>query len=127
MKFTFKNVATINALLLFSLAVIWMFAPNIFLSMWGIDYTYDLGLLSRRGAAAYAGVSAMLFFARSAQPSPIRSALVTGFIVTCFILSILGIIEFATGHARAEILISVFIEIAIGMSLWFANKHKTAG
>ena len=125
MKFTFQNVATINALLLFSLALIWMFAPDIFLSMWGIEYSYDLGMLSRRGAAAYAGVSAMLFYTRSAQPSSIRSALVTGFVVTCFILSVLGVIEFATDHARIEILISVLIEIAIGMSLWFANKTKT--
>lgn len=124
MKFNFRNIATINALILFSLALIWMFAPNIFLSMWGVDYTYAVGMLSRRGAATYAGVSVMLFWARNAPPSHIRSALVAGFGVACFILATLGVIEFVTGHARIEILIAVFIEASIAMSLWYANKAK---
>ena len=124
MKLNFRNVAIINALILFALALIWMFAPNIFLSMWGIEYSYEVGMLSRRGAATYAGVSVMLFYARNAQPSPVRSALVAGFGVACLTLAVLGVMEFVTGHARIEILTAVFIEIAIAMSLWYANKEK---
>lgn len=124
MKLNFQTIAIINALILFSLALIWMFAPNIFLSMWGVEYSYEVVMLSQRGAATYAGVSVMLFYARNAQPSLIRSALVAGFVVACFILATLGVMEFATGHARIEILIAVFIEIAIAVSLWYANKEK---
>ena len=100
MKFTFRNIAIINALVLFVVAILWMFAPNIFLSLWGVEYSYDLGMLSRRGAAAYAGVSVMLFYAKNAEPSPVRSALVAGFVVACFILAALGVMEFVTGPAR---------------------------
>lgn len=124
MKFTFRNIAIINALVLFVVAIIWMFASNIFLSLWGVEYSYDLGMLSRRGAAAYAGVSVMLFYARNAQPSQIRSALVTGVILACTILAALGVMEFVTGHARIGILTSALIEIAIATSLWYANKVK---
>ncbi len=126
MKINFRNVAIINALMLFSLALIWMFAPNLFLSSWGVEYSYAVGMLSRRGAATYAGVSVMLFYARNAQPSHISSALVTGFVVACLILATLGVMEFLTGHAGIEILIAVFIEIAIATSLWYANKVKAA-
>ena len=56
MKLNFRKVAIINALILFSLALIWMFAPNILLSSWGVEYSYAVGMLSRRGAATYAGL-----------------------------------------------------------------------
>ena len=126
MKLNFRIVAMTNALILFSLALIWMFAPNILLSSWGVEYSYAVGMLSRRGAATYAGVSVMLFYARNAPPSQIRSALVAGFGVACLTLAALGVMEFVTGHARIEILTAVFIEIAIAMTLWYANKEKAA-
>ena len=102
-----------------------MFAPNIFLSLWGVKYSYDLSMLSRRGAAAYAGVSVMLFYARNAEPSHIRSSLVAaGVIVACTILAALGVMELVTGHARIGILISALIEIAIATSLWWSSITK---
>ncbi len=90
----------------------------------GVEYSYPVGMLSRCGAATYARVSVMLFYTRNAQPSHVRSALVAGFGVACLTLAALGVIEFVTGHARIDILTAVFIEIAIAMTLWYANKEK---
>ena len=66
----------------------------------------------------------MLFYARNAPPSQVRSSLVADFVVACLTLAALGVMEFVTGHARIEILTAVFIEIAIAMTLWYANKEK---
>jgi hypothetical protein len=122
LKLTYRKVATINALIFFVLALIWMFTPNVILSSWGIEYSYALGMLSRRSAAVYAGLSFMLFFTRNEEASRVRSAFVVGFAVACLTLAVLGVIEFVTGHARIEILVAVLIEMAMAISIWYANK-----
>jgi hypothetical protein len=63
MKLTFRSLAILSALVFFSLALIWMFAANVMLSRWGVDFSYSVGLMARRGAALYAGIGVMLFSA----------------------------------------------------------------
>jgi hypothetical protein len=122
MKLTFQSLAILSALVFFSLALIWMFAANVMLSRWGVDFSYSVGLMARRGAALYAGIGVMLFSARNAGPSPARSALVTGFVVACLILATLGVFELATGHAGFGISVAVLIEIALTLaSLYVAH------
>jgi hypothetical protein len=117
MKLTFRTVAILSALVLLSLALTGMFAPNVLPSAWGVAFSYPVGLMSRRGAALYAGIGVMLFGARNAEPSPARSALVAGFVVACLILAILGVFEFAKGHAGNGILVAVFIEATLTLAL----------
>ena len=125
MKLTFRSLAILSALVFFSLALTWMFAPNVMLSHWGVDFSYSAGLMARRGAALYAGIGVMLFSARNAGPSPARSALVTGFVVACLILATLGVFELATGHAGFGISVAVLIEIALTLaSLYVARAYK---
>ena len=80
----FKNIATVSALICFALALIWTLAPNVLLAMWGVDFSYSVGLVGRRGAALFAAIGIMLFAARNAEPSSARSALVSGFVFGCF-------------------------------------------
>ena len=125
MKLTFRSLAILSAFVFFSLALAWMFAPKVMLSRWGIDFSYPVGLMARRGAALYAGIGVMLFSARNAGPSPARSALVTGFVVACSILAALGVFELATGHAGFGISVAVLIEIALTLaSLYVARLNK---
>lgn len=124
-KLTFRSLAILSTLVFFLLALAWMFAPNLVLSRWGVDFSYSVGLMARRGAALYAGIGVMLFLARNAGPSPARSALVTGFVVACLILATLGVFELATGHTGFGILVAVLIEIALTLaSLYVARANK---
>src|SRR5713101_2552501 len=126
MKLTFRSLAILSALVFFSLALTWMFAPNVMLSRWGVDFSYSVGLMARRGAL-YAGIGVMLFSARNAGPSPARSALVTGFVVACLILATLGVFELATGHAGFGISVAVLIEIALTLASLHVARADKAG
>lgn len=127
MKLHFRGFAILTSLVFLSLALVWLFAPNVLLSRWGVDFSGSAGLMARRGAALYAGIGVMFFSARTAEPSPARSALVTGFVVACSILAALGVFELATGHAGAGILGAVLIEVALALaSLSVAHDAKTA-
>ncbi|MBT1539661.1 hypothetical protein B7R78_0022045 [Ralstonia solanacearum] len=116
MNIRFRNVAILYALVFFALALTWMLAPGLLLSSWGIELSSQAGLVGRRGAALYAGTGVMLLGARNAAPSPARSALLRGAVVACLVLAVLGVFEFATGHAKAGILVAVAIEIALAMA-----------
>jgi hypothetical protein len=123
MKLSFRSLAVLSALVFFALALVWMFAPNVLLSSWGVAFSPAVGLMSRRAAALYAGIAVMLFSARNTEPSPARSALVTGFVVACLTLAALGVFELATGHAGRGIAGALPIEIAL--SLGFASVSRT--
>jgi len=121
MQLTFKKLAILSALLFFALTFTWMFAPNLLLASWGVDFSSAVGLVGRRGAALYAGVGVMFFSARNTGPSPARSSLIAGFVVTCLILAALGVIEFATGHAGPGILSAVLIEAALVIAFLYVS------
>ena len=112
MKLNFRTLAVVTALLFFALALTWMFAPDLVLSSWGVEFSYPVELIGRRAAALYAGVGIMFFLARNAEPSAARSALVTGFMVICSVLAALGVFELVTGHVERGILVAVLIEVA---------------
>ncbi|HSI21812.1 MAG TPA: hypothetical protein VK959_02205 [Methylophilaceae bacterium] len=121
MKLDFRSLAILSALVFFSLAFTWMLAPDLLLSNWGVELSSSAEVVGRRGAALYAGMSVMFFSARNAEPSPARSALLGGAIVTCLILAVLGVFELATGHVGVGILTAVFIEIALVLAFLIVN------
>jgi hypothetical protein len=127
MKLDFRSLAILTSLVFFSLALTWMLAPNLLLSNWGVESSSTVGLVGRRGAALYAGLGVMFFSARNAEPSPARSALLGGTVVTCLVLAALGVFEFATGHAKVGILTAVFIEIALVLAFLTVRFKELAG
>lgn len=126
MKLPFRNLAILASLLFFALAIIWIFTPNLFLASWGIDSSSSATLVGRRAGAVYAGVGLMFFWAKNAEPSLTRSALVMGVVFACLMLAILGVFELATGNANSGILGAVFIEVALVLALLYANRTDTA-
>lgn len=125
MKINFKTIAVLTALIFFTLALTWMFAPTLFLSHWGVELTTSAGLVGRRAAALYAGIGVMLFAARNAEPSPSRSALTAGLVVTCLSLAALGGFEIAAGNANCGILAAVLIEVALASAFLYVKcAHK---
>lgn len=112
---TFYRVSVFTSILLLLLASVLMFAPGQMLTSWGIELTEALGMLARRIAAVYIGISVMLFFARNAEHSPARTAIIYGVRTACLLLAALGAYEFSVGHVSSGILPAVIIEIVIVM------------
>lgn len=127
MKLNFRNLAILTSFVFFALALTWMFAPNLFLASWRVDFSSSAELVGRRGAAFYAGISLMFFSARNAAPSPARSALLRGAVVACLVLAVLGVFELAAGHAEVGILVAVFIEVALTLAFLIALFKEWLG
>ncbi len=118
----FRNLAILSSLVCFTLAVTWTLAPNALLTVWGVEFSYSAGLVGRRGAALFAGIGVMFFYARNAEPSSARSALVAGFVVGCVALAALGTFELATGHAGLGILSAVLVEVALALAFLYVAR-----
>lgn len=124
MKLNFYRLSVFSSVLFTILAFILMFAPAVMLSAWGVELTDSVGLVTRRIAALYAGIAVMYFYARNAEHSATRSALIVGTITACLILALLGIYEFSAGHASGGILISVLIEVVLVLAFLYVGTRK---
>jgi hypothetical protein len=113
MSFNIVAIATSIASLL--LGIGWLFAGKLVLKRWRIE-SNDIGLLvGRRLGAAYLGTSLMLFLARSAPPSDVRSALSAGMFVSLALLAGLGVFEFKARRAGSGIFVSVAVEVILAL------------
>ena len=121
---TFRRLALLSALLLFGLSAVWMCSPELMVTQWGVPYTESAGIISRRAAAFYAGLALMLLLASKAEASSARFALSTGISVTCLILAALGIFEWQSGAATAQILVAVALETILAVAFLLSNKAK---
>jgi hypothetical protein len=121
----FRNLAIISAFLCFALAAAWMLAPEILLSLWGVEFSSATGLVSRRAAALFAGFCVMFICIRNAEPSPSRSGLVSGFVVACLLLAALGVFELATGHAGIGILSAVITEVVLALAFLSVGRVRS--
>jgi len=98
-----------------------MFAPAQMLTSWGIELTTSVVLVARRIAALYTGLAVMFFMVRHAEHSTTRTALISGTITACSILALLGVYEFATGHATSGILTAVLVEVALVLAFLYVG------
>ncbi len=121
---SFYRLSVFSSILFTVLAFILMFAPVVMLSAWGVELTDSVGLVTRRIAALYAGIAVMYFFARNAEHSPIRTALIVGTITACLILALLGVYELSVGHASSGILASVFIEVVLVLAFLYIGARR---
>jgi hypothetical protein len=124
MKLGFRTLATVSALLFFSLALVWLMTPTFFLSDWGIDYSAAVAVIGRRAAALYAGIGSMFLFARNAEPSVARTALLRGAVVTSLLLAALGVYELKAGNVSPQILAAVVVEVSITVAMLFVGRQQ---
>jgi hypothetical protein len=82
------------------------------------------GLVGRRGAALFTGIGDMFFYARNAEPSLTRSALISGFVVVCIALAALGTFDLASGHAGLGILSAALVEVALAMAFLYVARTQ---
>lgn len=120
---TFRQLALLSSVLLFALSALWMFNPELMLTQWGVPYTDSAGLVSRRAAAFYAGFALMLLLASNTEASKARFALAKGISLTCLLLAALGILEWQSGAATAQILPAAALETFLAIA--FLRSHNT--
>ncbi|MGA3124772.1 MAG: hypothetical protein ABSF69_28815 [Polyangiaceae bacterium] len=125
MRLTFRQLAVFASLVCFLLALTWLFAPRLLLRMWGIDYSYPVGLVGRRGAALFLGMGVMFIAARDAPPSPSRAAMAQGFSVALLSLATLGVVELSTRHAGPGILSAVVVEVALAWMIIAVTRRDS--
>jgi hypothetical protein len=113
---SFKATALFTALVTFILGVGYLVAGGSLVARWGIEPTESILLFGRRIGATYLGLAVIFFLARSLEPSPARSALASGAVVTCSLLAILGVYEFSVGHAARPMLVSAALEIFLAIA-----------
>ena len=121
MKISFKHIALLSASICIALALIWLLMPNLLLSLWAVEFSEPVGLVSRRASPLFAGMGLMLFKLRHVGPCPARAAVSSGLMLTCLMLALLGIIELVIGHAGPGILLAVIVEIALALGFCLAN------
>ncbi|SDB20444.1 hypothetical protein SAMN03159382_01777 [Pseudomonas sp. NFACC23-1] len=116
----FRYLTIFSALLFFVLAAIWLFAPAALLANWGVVFDGGVsGLVGRRAAPLYAGIGVALLLSRNAPPSPGRTAVVAGFVTTCSLLALLGLVEWVMGNVESGILPAVLVEVALALAFLF--------
>lgn len=126
---TFRATATLAAILTLVLGVGYLFAGHLVVGRWQVEPTQGVLLMGRRMGALYLGLSAMFCVARSAEPSQSRSALCAGAVLALGLLALVGLYEFATGHAARGILVSAGVELllAIGFARALMAERQATG
>lgn len=124
---TFRTTATVAAVIAFILGLGYLFAGHLVVGRWQVEPNQGVLLLGRRMGAVYLGLSVMFFAARSAAPSPARSALSGGAAAALFLLACLGSYEFLAGSAARGILVSAAVELllAIGFTRAVLSDRRT--
>ncbi|HEX7987965.1 MAG TPA: hypothetical protein VF616_30940 [Duganella sp.] len=124
MTLSFRGLSIVTALLFALIGSMWLLAPQLPLSDWGLALTPSAALLGRRSAALYAGVALMFFLARNAEPSTARTALSNGMVAIGLMLAALGVFDFATGHVTPHILVPVVLEVGIALAFLSVGRAQ---
>jgi hypothetical protein len=126
MKLEFRGIAILTALIFFALAFFWMFAPNLLLADWGLEFSTSIDVICRRMAALFVSLAVIFFSARNAEPSVVRSALIKGAVVLFALLAALGLFELKRGNVTYAILSGVFIEIMLLLAFIVVGYSQSA-
>jgi hypothetical protein len=126
MTINFRILATLTAIVCFSLAAAWLFVPYLLPLVWGVSYSYPVGLVGRRGAALFLGIGVMFLMARNAEESQARTALVRGFSIACIALAASGLYELAAGHAGVGILSAALVELSLAVAFLAVTRTGKA-
>lgn len=109
----FSVIATVAAVAALLLGFGWLFAGPLLLKRWRMEPHTDGVLIGRRIGVVYLGIAVLLFLARGAPHSELRTAVTLGVLTAVVLLAGLGIFEFRAGRAGPAILVSVALEIVL--------------
>jgi len=111
----FRNLSIVVALACLALAGVWLLAPQLLVSTWGLDNTSSVDVLGRRIAVLMLGFGILNVALRDATP-PARTALVRVNIAIFLGTAALGFFELIFNTVTMGILPACFIEIVLAMA-----------
>jgi len=120
----FRALALISAVLCFALAALWLFVPWLFAWLWGLDYSYAMGLVGRRSGALFLGLGVMFALLGGGRTASPQRPVFAGFMVACFALAGQGVGEWIGGHAGPGILLAVLVELALALAFLGALRSR---
>lgn len=118
----FSKLALFSSILSLFLVGSWGFASKLVLPFMGVAYTPSAALVARRYAALYLAIAVILFLARNAEPSPIRSALALGVAIGCAALAVLGLFELSQGNVGNGIWAFIAFEVALAVAFPLVDR-----
>lgn len=113
---TFATIALLLSILLLALGAGWLFTGGMFYKQWGVDESHRGTLGARRIGAIYLGLGLMLYLARTAPPSELRTAVCAGVLAVLVLLALLGGFEFLSRKAGPGMLSAVLVESLLAAS-----------
>lgn len=118
---SFNILAIVTSVVGLLLGLGWLFAGHLLLRRWRIEANPVALLVGRRIGAVYVGLATIMFLARTAPPSEVRSSLCVGALIFCTLLALLGLFEFKRGRVGPGMLSSVVVELLLAAGfLWAA-------
>lgn len=121
---SFRSLAVFTSGLTFFLAVGLALSPEFFLQMWQVQYSPPMGVPTRRAAALFATLSAVLFLARNAEPSSARLSISSGLALGLFALAIQALFEFMAGNAGPLVLVASVVEMGLGIAFGLVSQSE---
>ncbi|MCW1952137.1 MAG: hypothetical protein KIH44_012325 [Octadecabacter sp.] len=105
------------------LGLVLIFAPKLYLSLYVLEYSADMGFAAQRLGPAVAGLGALLWAARGLPAGPIPATLC--FIGACVWATIAatGLFHFASGVATINIVIAGISEGVLAVLFFLAGRQ----
>ena len=111
----FRTLALFSSLLSLFLVGAWGVATGRVLRFLDAETTTSAAMVARRYAALYLAIALILFLARQAEPSTVRSALAWGVAAGCGALALLGLYELSQGHVGNGIWAFIAFEVVLAL------------
>jgi hypothetical protein len=113
MLFDFHTLAVLTSIAATLLAIGWLFFGKAMLLRWGLEATTTDLMLGRRIGSLYAGLAWLMFAARNAPESELRTSVATAALLILILLGVAGTLAFLRRQAGPAILASVAVEIVL--------------
>ena len=123
----FHNLSIIVALVCFALAGIWLLAPQLLVTSWGLDNTASVSVLGRRISVLMVGFGLLSFAFRNIKPTPARAAIVRVLVWVFLGTAALCFFELGSNTVSLGILPACLIEIALAiafLNLMRMERHQ---
>ncbi len=120
----FRNVAILAAAVCAVLFVVLLVSPATYVGTYGVVADAGADFMVRRASPMFAGLALLLWFARDATPSVLRTGVTASVALTFAGIALTGISAFQGGVASAMILVAAFGELLLAALLLIANRRR---
>jgi len=121
-----KTLNSISSIVCFTLSIVAMFFPELIIMLFQIDGNETAYFIGRRTSILFLGLAIWLWMDRNTTDTSSIKAVCAGMSILFTGLAILGTVEFLRGNAGIGIVLSIILELPLGVSyfkLWLGNRN----